>query len=83
MTSKDLASEAQDLLDDMCALLTPPACCNPRKRRAYLFATRLTFSPRYEPPTSNVPRARPLNLPNPVRRSPVEEGILNLLMKYD
>lgn len=83
VTSKELSSEAQDLLDDMCALANASSLLQPSEEARVFVRDALIFSPRYEPPTSNVPRARPLDPPNPARRSPVGEGIPNLPMKYD
>lgn len=75
VTSKELSSEAQDLLDDMCALANASSLLQPSEEAARICSWRDSSFRRYEPPTSNVPRARPLDPPNPARRSPVGEGI--------
>lgn len=52
-----LSSEAQDPLDDMCALANASSLLQPSEE-ARVFVRDATYSGLREPPTSNVPRAR-------------------------
>lgn len=82
VTSKELSSEAQDLLDDMCALANASSLLQPSEEAAYLFVARLIFSPGTNRLQATF-KGTPSGPAEPGTPEPGGEGIPNLPMKYD